>query len=75
MSAIKRFRVNLNPRKPEELSAEKWQEAEQKMLHQFDAWRTEVKSEILSIDFGRRTGRSLDPMECSHYVYMNVLVG
>lgn len=75
MSEIKRFRVNLNPRKPEDLSEEKWQKAEQEMLHQFDKWREEAKPNILSVNFGSKTGKSLDPTECSHYVYMSVLAG
>ena len=74
MSEIKRFKVNLNPRVPEDLSGENWQKAEQKMLSQFDQWRTATRPNILSINFGSKTGRSLDPTECAHYVYMNVLV-
>ncbi len=75
MSEIKRFRVNLNPRNPEDLSWKKWEKAEQEMLRQFDQWRGDAKPNILSVNFGSKTGRSLDPAECSHYVYMNVLVG
>lgn len=75
MSEIKRFKVNLNPQVPKDLSGEKWQKAEQEMLRQFDEWRQTAKPTILSVNFGSRTGRSLDPAECSHYVYMHVLVG
>ena len=75
MSEIKRFTVNLNPKCAQDLSKEKWQRAEQEMLRQFDRWREDVKPNILSINFGERTGNSLDPTECSHFVYMNVLVG
>ncbi len=62
----------MNPR--EDFSEEKWQQAEQEMLHQFDQWREGSKPNILSVNFGSKTGMSLDPTEGSHYVYMNVLV-
>lgn len=75
MSEIVRFRVDLNPRVPEDLSRENWQKAEQDMLSSFDKWREATKPNILSVNFGRKTGRSLDPDECSHYVYMEVLIG
>jgi len=75
MSEIKRFRVDLKPKAPKDLSWENWLKAEQEMLRQFDEWRAETKLNILSVNFGSRTGRSLDPDECEHYVYMNVLAG
>jgi hypothetical protein len=75
MSEIKRFRVDLNPRVPEDLSEEKWRKAEQEMLRRFDEWRQTAKPTILSVNFGSKTGKSLDPYECSHYVFMHVLVG
>ncbi|MBI4142744.1 hypothetical protein HY480_02630 [Candidatus Uhrbacteria bacterium] len=74
MSAIKRFRVYLNPKTSEDLSEEHWMRAEQEMLRQFDEWRT-ITTTILSVNFGRMTGSSLDPYECPHFVYMTILVG
>jgi hypothetical protein len=75
MSEIKRFKVNLDPRVPEDLSEENWQKAEEEMIRQFDQWREDAEPNILAASFGRKTGMSLDPTECPHYVHMDVFVG
>ena len=72
MSGIKRFRVDLHPKQAEDLAEKYWQGAEREMCRQFDEWEEAACRVILAVNFGGRTGRSLDPDECSHYVYMTV---
>ena len=72
MSGIRRFRVDLHPKQVEDLAEEYWLGAEREMCRQFDEWEAVEGRVILAVNFGRRTGRSLDPEECSHYVYMTV---